>query len=75
MLEVPELLKRDLDPMDDVRHKFELSYIEIRLGGSSLLGAYNDVAKQVNAINSVDPYRIGIPLMQSAPLKVEATAS
>jgi hypothetical protein len=117
MTELHELLGRELDPIDDVRRRFEESYtdnyfnpvngdwisddyariidlstkpgalsdkesgqlgrsitrlngkydyIQIRLGGSSLLGAYNNVAEQVNAVNSTDATRSGIPLMQSS---------
>lgn len=116
MLEVHELLGRDLDPIDDVRRRFESShtedyfnplngdwisddyyriidlttkpgkltddetgklnrsitrlndkygYIERRLGGSSLLGAYSNVVEQINAINLVDPDRQYIVLMHT----------
>lgn len=120
MLEVHELLGRELDPIDDVRRRFEssysedyfnplngdwisddywriinlttqpnrlnddeagklnrsitrlngkYSYIQVRLGGSSLLGAYNSVAEQINVINSADPDRSDIAPMQAAPLE------
>jgi hypothetical protein len=42
------------------------AYIETRLGGSSLLAAYNSVAEQINTINAADPNRSSIALMQTA---------
>ncbi len=45
------------------------THIQKRLGESSLAGAYNAVAEQINAINEADTSRIAIPRMQSAPLE------
>lgn len=112
--EIHEVLGRELDPIDDIRRRFEDSYtqdyfnpangdwisddywriidlttqpsqlsgekikeldetisrlngkynlIQRRLGNSSLLGAYVDVAEQVTALNEDLP----VPAMQAAP--------
>lgn len=118
MIEIHELLGRELDPIDDVRRKFEASYtenyhnplngdwisddywdiidlttqpeelkeseaaslnrmisrlngkyehIQRRLGDSSLLGAYVDVAEQVTAINNTRDSQFEIEPMYGAP--------
>ena len=123
MLEVHEVLGRELDPIDDVCRRFELGYtgdyynplngdwisddyyriidlatqpgklsedeagklnrsiarlnskydyIQRLLGSSSLLGAYNSVASQVNEINLAEPNRDNIAEMQTAPIVEES---
>ena len=123
MARLHELLKRDLDPIDDVCHRFEEVYMAyyyhpldgdwisddyrriidlttqpqtldqkqaaklnrsinrlnqkkehlyMRLGDSSLVGAYNSVAEQVNSINSADLSRREIGVME--PLVAEVVA-
>src|SRR5438270_10772904 len=120
MLETHEVLGREVDPIDDLRRKFEAYYtepyfhpangdyisddyyriidlstqpgeldkeeagklnrsinrlnekyalIQSSLGGSSLQGAYNSVAEQINTINKSDASRSNIAIMHSAPLE------
>lgn len=121
MLEIHELIGRDVDELEDVRRRFEASYtetysnplngdwisddyfriidlttwpsrlsgddkgklnrsisrlngklshIQTRLGGTSLLGAYNSIVEGVNIANSKDPDRQDILRMEPLPVEI-----
>jgi hypothetical protein len=84
LLELHEMLGRDLDPIRDVKERSKeagqltrsinrlndkRAQIYNMLGGSSLMGGYNTVVEQVADINAADPARQEVPVMLTVPVQ------